>query len=416
MRGRFCIAAAAAALAFGAGCGGSDEDGPVTDRETTTTTTADADAADEGARPRVGDGQSGVRLQEIGEFEEPVHVTQPPGGDPGHLYVVERCGEIQRVPVGGGEPETFLDLSEQVECGGTEQGLLSVAFAPDYRDSGLFYVYYTDTGQNQTVAEYEASADGSEADPGSARELLTMEDFASNHNGGLLLFGPDDRLWIGTGDGGGADDPERNGQDLTQLLGKILRIDPTAAGGEPYSIPRDNPYLDEPEARPEIAINGMRNPWRFAFDRETDDLWIADVGQNELEEIDSVSFEEVVGREAAVNFGWSAFEGSQRFNEDQEAPGALPPVHEYGRELGCSVTGGLVVRNPELTSLYGRYVYGDFCEGELRSFTARAGEPATDDRELGVEVASLSSFGEDTDANVYATSLEGPVYRLAAGG
>ena len=413
---RAIILVAIAAVVAASGCGGSDDERPVVEEETTTPTTTTR-AADGDRRPPVGDGRGGVRLERIGEFAQPLYVTQPPGGDPRHLFVVERCGRVARVPLSGGEAETFLDLSDLITCEGIEQGLLSVAFAPDYRRSGLLYVYYTDAGGDQTVVEYRRSErDPGVADRDSARELLRMEDFASNHNGGLVLFGPDDMLWIGTGDGGGAGDPERNGQDLSALLGKILRIDPRPAARRPYRIPRDNPHLDDPGARAEIAVSGLRNPWRFSFDPETADLWIGDVGQNELEEIDVAEFERVVGRQSELNFGWSAFEGTQRFNEDQEAPGAVPPVHEYGREGGCSVTGGHVVRDPALASLYGRYLYGDYCQGELRSFIARPGADAPDDRQLGLRVPSLSSFGIDAAGRLYATSLEGPVYRLAPGG
>jgi glucose/arabinose dehydrogenase len=231
--------------------------------------------------------------------------------------------------------------------------------------------------------------------PSSTRELLRIEDFASNHNGGLLLFGPDEELYLGMGDGGGGGDPERTAQDLQSLLGKIIRIDIRGESGQ-------------------VAAYGLRNPWRFSFDRKTRALWIGDVGQDALEEIDGVTFDEFTGSDAPLNFGWSAFEGTQRFNTDQEAPDAIPPVLEYPLGEACAVTGGYVVRDPELRSLYGRYLYGDFCEGELRSFTARPGREASDDTALGVQVPSLSSFGEDAAGHIYATSLEGPVYRLSA--
>jgi hypothetical protein len=200
-------------------------------------------------------------------------------------------------------------------------------------------------------------------------------------------------LYLGLGDGGSAGDPERRAQDRSSPLGKLLRLDPSS-----------------PEADPEIYALGLRNPWRYSFDRETGDLWIGDVGQDDLEEIDGVSRADAAG----ANFGWSAFEGTKRFNADQEAPHAIEPVLVYGRDGGCSVTGGFVVRDPELRSLYGRYLYGDYCEGELRSFTARPGAEATDDTPLGQQVPGLSSFGEDVAGHIYATSLEGPVYRLNA--
>jgi glucose/arabinose dehydrogenase len=332
-----------------------------------------------------------VALRELGTFEAPVYVTQPPG-DRRHVYVVEQCGTVQRIPRGGGEPETFLDLSGRITCGG-EQGLLSIAFAPDYLRSGLLYANYTGLDEDSHVVEVRAHGEPPIADPTTARELLRIEDFAPNHNGGLLLFGPGERLYLGMGDGGGAGDPERTAQDLQSPLGKLLLIGTEAA-----------------DQAPGIAAYGLRNPWRFSFDRDTGDLWIGDVGQDVFEEIDSVPAAEL-GEQ--LNFGWSAFEGTRRFNDDQEAPDAIEPTLQYGREGGCAVTGGYVVRDPELESLYGRYLYGDFCAGQLRSFTAEAGEPAADDRPLGLEVPQLSSFGEDASGHLYATSLEGPVYRLA---
>jgi glucose/arabinose dehydrogenase len=353
-----------------------------------------------------------VELAKLGDFDQPLYVTQPDDGS-GDLYVVEQTGRIQRLPGGSGKPETFLDLSGEVSCCG-EQGLLSVAFAPDYSESGLLYVDYTNADGDTRVVEYERSgSDPPVAEPGSAREILAVDQPYPNHNGGLLLFGPDDDLYIGLGDGGSAGDPERNAQDINSPLGKILRVDPRPSDGAPYTVPDDNPFagIDAKTNTPALIYSyGLRNPWRFSFDRKTGDLWIGDVGQDSLEEIDGVRN----GKDA--NFGWSAFEGTERFNADQEAPHAVPPVLVYGRDRGCSVTGGYVVRDPELTSLYGRYLYGDYCEGELRSFTAEPDTEASDDRALGAQVPSLSSFGEDAEGHIYATSLEGAVYRLDPSG
>ena len=380
-----------------AGCGG-DEGGD---------TATQANPPRGGKAAGVGDGAGGVKLEEIGQFDQPLYVTQPPGG--GDLYVVEQGGRVWAVGENGRvQDQPFLDLSGEVIAGG-EQGLLSLAFAPDYEQSGLLYVYFTGNDQDQHVVEFKASENGETVDAGSARELLRMNDFAPNHNGGLLLFGPDRKLYIGTGDGGSADDPERNGQDRGSLLGKILRIDPRQSGGEPYTVPDDNPFVNRPGARPEVYSYGLRNPWRFSFDRETQSLTIGDVGQNELEEIDHVA----AGGGSGANFGWSAFEGTSRFNSDQQAPGAIPPILTYPLGDGtCAVTGGYVVRDPDLTSLFGRYVYGDFCRGELRSLIATPSR-ARGDRSLGLSVPNLSSFGEDVTGHVYATSLNGPVYRLA---
>jgi glucose/arabinose dehydrogenase len=362
-------------------------------------------AGGKGAPQRPGDGAGGVRLEEVGNFDQPLYVTQPPGG--GDLYVVEQGGRVWVVRGGKTQDEPFLDLSGEVTAGG-EQGLLSLAFAPDYEQSRLLYVYFTGADQDQHVVEFKTTGDGASVDPDSSRELLNMDDFAPNHNGGLLLFGPDGKLYIGTGDGGIADDPERNGQDLGSLLAKILRIDPAKSGDRPYSVPADNPFVGRPGARPEVYSYGLRNPWRFSFDRETQALTIGDVGQNEQEEIDHVA----AGGGAGANFGWSAFEGTARFNPDQQAPNAIPPILTYPLGEGtCAVTGGYVVRDPELTSLFGRYVYGDFCQGELRSLIATPGG-ARGDRPLGLSVPNLSSFGEDVAGHVYATSLNGPVYRL----
>jgi glucose/arabinose dehydrogenase len=339
-----------------------------------------------------------------------VFVAQPPG-ERRDLYVVEQGGRVILVDDGKVAAEPFLDISAEVTAGG-EQGLLSIAFAPDYQRSGRFYVDFTDTEGDTRVWELRRSeSDPRVADPRTRRELLFVDQPFSNHNGGLLLFGPDRKLYVGLGDGGSASDPMRNGQDLSTLLGKILRIDPLPSGDEPYGIPQSNPFTDEEGARPEIYAYGLRNPWRFSFDRAGGALSIGDVGQDAIEEVDLVG----PGEAAGANFGWSAFEGEERFNSDQDAPDHVSPVLTYPLEGGnCAVTGGYVVRDERLRSLYGRYLYGDFCAGELRSFTARPGEQAADDRALGVQVPQLSSFAEDGQGRIYATSLAGPVYRLEA--
>jgi glucose/arabinose dehydrogenase len=385
------------------GCGGGDG-------ETTAPPPLPGDIETEGEAtpaPPVGDGRGEVKLTELGRFEEPVQLTQAPGGR--ELYVVERGGVIRVIGADGRtRSQPFLDIGEEVTTAGTEQGLLSMAFAPDYAQSGRFYVDFTDRAGDTRVVEYRRDeADPLQADPGSARQLLFVDQPFENHNGGMLLFGPGGDLYIGLGDGGSAGDPDRNGQDLGTLLGKILRIDPRPGAGRPYSIVPGNRI--QPGARPEIFAYGLRNPWRFSFDRDEGSLWIGDVGQDSQEEID-VSRPSLSGS----NFGWSAFEGTLRFNEDESALSAIPPVHVYGRDEGCSVTGGYVVRDRRLRSLYGRYLYGDYCAGQLRSFVPAAGG-AREDRELGLEVGLLSSFGEDSAGRIYATSLEGPVYRLDPG-
>jgi glucose/arabinose dehydrogenase len=365
----------------------------------------DADAQPERAGSATGGGR-GVRLVQVGSFDAPLYVTAAPA-DRRRLYVVEQGGRV--MVVRGRRARPFLDIRSQVRSGG-EQGLLSVAFPPDFATSRLFYVYFTGRDGRQNVVEYRA-ASRDRADPGSGRTVLRMDDPEPNHNGGLLLFGPDGLLYIGTGDGGGGDDQHGrrgNAQDLGSLLGKILRIDPRAKGGRPYTVPASNPFVRRAGARGEVYAYGLRNPWRFSFDRRTGDLIIGDVGQDTVEEIDIVRR----GR-AGANFGWRPWEGRRR-NFREPAPGAIfPAITHRHRDGFCSITGGYVVRDPALRALAGRYVYGDFCEGRLRVARLRPGHRAKGRALPGIRVRSLSSFGEDARGRVYVVSLDGPVYRLA---
>ena len=331
------------------------------------------------------------KLTKIGDFSEPVYVAQP-RGERRNLFVVEKTGEIRVVGDGSALPQPFLDLTDKVS-GSSEQGLLSMTFAPDYARSGLFYVDYTDTAGDTRVVSYRRSAgDPLRADPGSARVVLAQDQPFDNHNGGQLQFGPGGSLYVGFGDGGSEGDPDRTSQDRTTPLGKIVRLDPT-----------------EPGVRPRIYALGLRNPWRFSFDPRSGALAIGDVGQDRFEEVDYVR-----NPHPGMNFGWSAFEGDARYNRDQHAPGAIPPVLVYDHDQGCSVIGGYVVRDPRLPQLDGRYIYGDYCAGQLREFLppSRTGERATADRSLGLEVPQLTSFGEDSRGRIYATSQAGPVYRI----
>ena len=395
--------AAVAALLVGCGSGGGS-----------TTAKVPAPPAHQGKAPAnlpTGDGNGGVTLTKLGDFDEPLYVTQP-RGESADLFVVQRTGAIRVIHDGTVQPQPFLDVSARITSAGTEQGLLSMAFAPDYAKSGRFYVDYTDTNGDTRVVEYRRSAGNPlRADPGSAREVLGVKQPFENHNGGLVLFGPDGDLYIGLGDGGAEGDPQRNGQNLGTLLGKILRIDPLQQGGKPYGIPKGNPFVGRAGARPEIFEYGLRNPWRFSFDPFNRALAIGDVGQNEFEEVDYLPR----GRAAGANLGWSAFEGYARFNSDQSAAGAVPPIFVYSHSGGgCSITGGYVVRDRRLPTLYRRYLYGDFCLGELHSLIP-ALPKARDDKPLGLKVPALSSFGEDSAGHVYVTSLSGPVYRLDPG-
>jgi glucose/arabinose dehydrogenase len=352
--------------------------------------------------------RKGVRLKRIGRFSSPVYVTSPPG-DRRHLFVVEQQGRIRVLVNGKLRSTPFLDIHSQVTSGG-EQGLLSVAFAPDYARSKLFYVYFTDRAANQRVVEYRRATQV-RADAGSARLVLQMADHESNHNGGLLRFGPDGHMYIGTGDGGGAGDQHGahgNAQNLGSPLGKLLRIDPATSGGKPYSVPSDNPFVGRSGARPEIYAYGLRNPWRYSFDRKTGDLAIGDVGQDKVEEIDFMRR----GRARGANFGWRVFEGRSRYTPGETAPGAVPPVITRNHSAGwCSITGGVVVRDPKLPALRGRYVFGDYCKGDIISAVLSGGR-ARSVRATSLHVSGLSSFGEDAQGRVYAVSLNGPVYRL----
>lgn len=354
---------------------------------------------------------AGVRLVRVGSFSNPLLVTAAPG-DRRRLYVVEQGGAIRVVRRGKVLDHPFLDLREQVQADG-EQGLLGLAFAPDFARSKRLYVHYSEAGSGDTrIVEYRA-ASRDRAKAGSARVVLRVDQPESNHNGGEITFGPDGLLYVGLGDGGGADDQHGrrgNAQDLGSLLGKILRIDPRASGGRAYSVPRDNPFAGRAGARGEVYAYGLRNPWRFSFDRKSGALAIADVGQNDVEEVDFVAR----GKGAGANFGWRPFEGT-RTNFEEPAAGHVRPVIEKGHDDGwCSITGGFVVRDRALGRLFGRYVYGDFCKGQIRSARLTPGGAKGDSAVGGLKtIPSLSSFGQDARGRIYAVSLEGPVYRLA---
>jgi glucose/arabinose dehydrogenase len=361
------------------------------------------DGATSTESPRSGNlARARVELREIAFLEQPLALAVR-RGDPA-LYVAEKIGRVVALRNQDAEPDVVLDLTGEVSLG-SEQGLLGLAFSPD----GLFlYVNYTDTAGHTHVTEF--AFDDAGADLGSRRDVLFVEQPFSNHNGGNLVFGPDGFLYVGLGDGGSAGDPEGNGQSLSTLLGKMLRISPRPSGGDPYEIPADNPFVGRDGARPEIWAYGLRNPWRYSFDRETGDLWIGDVGQGSREEIDL----EPAGSRGGLNFGWDLLEGTLSF-EGVEAPDAVAPVFEYPTGDGtCAVTGGYVYRGEEIPDLAGAYVFGDFCSGRLEAFVVRGGR-AAQHRELGPVVTNLASFGEDAAGELYTLSLSGNVYRLVPG-
>ena len=356
-------------------------------------------------------------------FERPVALAFP-GDDASRALVVEQPGRILLLTK---KDETwsateFLDITDRVNDRGNEEGLLGLALDPDFESNELFYVYYTASSPRRSVASRftVTTDDPNLADAGSESIIIEVSQPYANHNGGQILFGPDGLLYIGLGDGGSAGDPRGNGQDVGTLLGSVLRIDVSAGGDEiGYTVPADNPFIGVPGARPEIWAYGLRNPWRFAFDRLSGELWAADVGQNSREEVDLI----VPGG----NYGWNVMEGSECFSPRgkalrlaQDRPcdpdGLEPPVVEYGHDDGCSITGGYVYRGSRLPRLYGWYIFGDYCSGKVWAFSRQSGD---DDRtvdtldELMNTSHNISSFGEDPSGELYVISLDGGIYTFA---
>jgi glucose/arabinose dehydrogenase len=359
---------------------------------------------------------SGVGLKKIGEFDKPVYVAGAPGF-PDLLFVIEQPGRVEVLRKGHELGHPFLDLRSLVGYDGGERGLLSIAFPPDYAQSRSFYVYYTDKQGNIRIDEFKR-AGATRAARGSRRAVIQIpHPVNANHNGGQLQFLGND-LYFGTGDGGSGGDPPNNAQNKDVLLGKLLRIDPRPSGGRPYSIPADNPFVGRP-GRDEIYSYGLRNPFRFSFDTVTAQqprIAIGDVGQNRFEEVDYTT----VAAAGGANFGWDAFEGFAPYTEENSGTpdpgGTTKPIFAYSHSRGggsCAIIGGYVVGDRSLPSLYGRYLYADLCEGQLRSLVPHLGR-ASGDGKLGLAVSSPTSFGEDDRHHVYVASQEGPVYRLVA--
>ena len=363
----------------------------------------------------------GLTLEPVGTFAAPIDVAAPPG-DTSRLFIVERGGTIRVIKNGVTLATPFLTIAPSEISTDGERGLLAMAFAPDYATSGRLYTYSTDAGGDIRVDQWQRSANPDVASPARVLVLKIEHSLRSNHNGGALHFGPDGLLYISTGDGGGGDDPDGNGQTLirggtsdeqsTALLGKLLRISPSAGGG--YTIPADNPFTGRADARGEIWAYGLRNPFRFSFDRATGDLLIGDVGQDDAEE---VNFAAAPARGRGANFGWKCFEGllpNDGTVPPCTPPGHVPPVFVYDK-AGCqAITGGYVVRDPGLPSLLGHYVYADYCDGVIRSVVPSTG---TGDAPTGLDVAdfTLSSFGEDACGRIYVAQLSGAVSRLVDG-
>lgn len=339
---------------------------------------------------------------------------------PGKIWVVEQGGQIWIVDETSGERETqpFLDIRKEVTRKGNEEGLLGLAFSPDFMKSGRYYVNYTDKKKQTRIVRY-TSEDHKTTDPSSAELIMEYPSEANNHNGGWIAFGPDKMLYIGNGDGGSGNDPNKHGQALDTYLAKILRIDVSPKTG--YKVPSDNPFVGNSAAKPEIWAYGVRNPWRCSFDRETGDFWMGDVGQNHWEEVNFVPH----GKGAGANYGWRLREGDAATPKEKvggPAPkGAVEPVHVYkhgsGGEEGLSVTGGYVYRGP-IKKLQGRYVFGDYQNPRIWSFKLKNGK-ATDFQDHTTELQPeggrinlISSFAEDVDGNLFIVDLSGSVYRI----
>lgn len=343
---------------------------------------------------------SALGLRGVGTgFDGAVAVVQAPGE--ARLLVVERRGVVRPIGRDGRPGAPWLDIRGRVGSEGMEQGLLGLAFAPDFRTSGRVYVNYTDRSGDTRVAEFRTRPGAARVSPRTARVVLAQDQPFDNHNGGALAFGPDRMLYVSLGDGGGAGDPDGNAANPRSLLGKVLRIDPSRrADGRGYAIPAGNPFAGTGGARAEIWLTGLRNPWRMSFDRATGDLWIGDVGQNAREEID------VARRgERGLDYGWNRREGSADFRGGARTARETDPVAEYTHDDGgCSVTGGYVYRGRAVGSLTGRYIYADWCSG--RSWTvdaARPGTPQEITRDLGA-IRGVTSFGEDRAGNLYVVT------------
>jgi len=335
-------------------------------------------------------------------FSQPLDLQSPDDGT-NRIFVAEKGGRIR---VFTNEPTVnedtvFLDLSANLSTV-SEQGLLGLAFHPNYQSNGFFYVYYTPTAGLSQVSRFTVSANAAIADAASELVLLEIPQPATNHNGGQIAFGPDGYLYIALGDGGGGGDPFENGQDRSTLLGSILRIDvDSQENGLNYSIPTDNPFIGEPNVREEIYVYGLRNPWRMSFDTQTGELWTGDVGQNAIEEIDVVV--------SGGNYGWPIFEGTRCFSGDCNDTGLIDPIFEYAQDNGDrSITGGFVYRGTTVPSLQGKYIYGDFVSGRIWALEL----DGTLNELVEASRLNIASFGTDTSQELYVCAFDGSIYKF----
>jgi hypothetical protein len=343
----------------------------------------------------------------VDTFVSPVFLTSPPG-DTARLFVVEQAGRIVIVKSGTTLARAFFDIRGKINAGG-EEGLLSVAFDPQYAANGRFFVYFTGKSGDLRIVRYNVSSDPDSAIESSADTVIKIaHPGQSNHNGGQLQFGPDDMLWAATGDGGGGGDPNNNGQNKHALLGKLLRLDVSGASG--YTIPANNPGVSDTSFAPEIWSYGLRNPWRFSFDRQTGDLYIGDVGQGAWEEVDVALVATQRGRGA--NYGWRIMEGTHCYNPNPCTSTGVLPFVEYPHSGGaCSISGGYVYRGTALPGLVGHYFYADYCNGNVSSFAYPSATVTDRSPELRPGTG-VSAFGQDARGELYILQLGGPVYRI----
>ena len=375
------------------------------DTPTATATATETPAPTDTPTPEPDVSALNLELEMVADgLKQPVLATHAGDGS-GRLFIIEKGGTILTLGEDDAQPQPFLDITDRVGSSSSEQGLLGLAFDPDFAANGRFFVYYTDRNGDTVISRFQASDDRATGDPGSEVVLLTQDQPAGNHNGGMLAFGPDGYLYAGLGDGGGAGDRYDNGQNLGTILGTIIRLD---VSGDQAVVPVDNPLVSQDSARPEIWAYGLRNPWRFSFDRATGDLWIADVGQNQWEEINF----QPAGDPGGENYGWPITEGTHCYGSDTcNTAGLTMPVAEYEHGPGCSVSGGYVYRGAQQPAMQGIYFYGDYCSGQIWGLAAGA-DGQWQDAQLLDSDAQISAFGETESGELLVVDYGGTIYRL----
>ena len=414
--GRRTLAVLGLAALLAAACSGDSTEGSAGTPSTTAapaTTSTTAEPLATGTLDTIP-----LATTEVARLDEPIAMAARSSTP--DLYIAERAGEVRLVkvtePASGEGPPRYqlqntpvLDISDEVITGG-ERGLLGLAFSSDGRK---LYVDFTAQPDGRTVVLEYVLGDRTTVDRSSRRQLLEVEQPYENHNGGNLVVGPDGYLYVGLGDGGGAGDPKGRAQDTSDLLGKILRIDPDGApadGSRGYGIPAGNPFADGADGAPEVWLFGARNPWRFSFDRATGDLWVGDVGQGDWEEIDVLPATAGFDAGRGANLGWDRMEGTHSF-EGENPPGAVLPIFEYSHDEGCSVTGGYVYRGEAIKALQGTYLFADYCAPGLRGLQLDQGT-IIDERTWDLELEGVYSFGEDNDGELFILLADGPVVKV----